>query len=571
MQRAVVEEIKSRLTIVECIEGYIKIEKAGKNYKALCPFHSEKSPSFYISTERDTYYCFGCGKKGDIFSFVQEYEGMDFKTTLKQLAEKTNVPLTEYKVTEHQLDSKKVLYSILEDATLFFSENLDHTPHAVTYLQKRGVQSETMKLFRIGYAQDGWSSLYSHLQKKGYSDKDIEDAGLIKAGEYKKYDRFRNRIMFPFMDTNGRVIGFSGRTIGTDPKEAKYINSPETVLFNKGKVLFGLYQAKEAIRKQKRVIVVEGQMDVVMTHQSGVHAVVASSGTAFSGDTYDTEGFVSHLGIIKRFTDSIYLAFDNDKAGIKAMYKATLEALQTGFTVFCISITDGKDMADIAREHPEKIKTLIDTKEEAIIFFVSYLKNNTSERIFYKSISEKIWPLVLYIQSSIEQAHVLSKIATLIHIQEQTLHDDFKKYKTQNTEYKQMIPEQKTQTRTLTDTLFGILFYFEHKGDMQHASTFETKLKDIMKDEYDTHRDMYETRKEELMFLIEKTYTNNESLVKDSQFLLEAFEKDFYKQKLERLKEELKSDELLGVDSSSKLEEVAEITRKITQTRNEGR
>jgi DNA primase len=568
MKRAVVEEIKSRLTIVECIEQYIKVEKAGKNYKALCPFHSEKSASFYISTERDSYYCFGCGKKGDIFSFVQEYEGLDFKTTLKQLAEKTGVPLTDYSTVEQHGDSKKVLYSILEDATLFFVHNLNRTPSAVSYLQKRGVSPVTMETYRIGYAEDAWETLYLHLQKKGYTDKDIEDAGLIKMGQYKRYDRFRNRIMFPFMDTNGRVIGFSGRTIGTDPKEAKYINSPETILFNKGKVLFGLYQAKDAIRTQKKVVVVEGQMDVIMTYQSGMQAVVASSGTAFSGDTYDDQGFVSHLGIIKRFTDSIYLAFDNDKAGIKAMYKATLEALQTGFTVFCIEITGGKDMADIAREHPEKIQTLINTKQDAIMFFVSYLKNNTSERIFYKSISEKIWPLVLYIQSSIEQAHILSKIATLIGISEQTLLDDFKKYKTDNTHYTQMVPEKKKEINAVIDTLFGILFYLEHINDETNKVLFESKLRDILGEDYELQKEQFEIKKDELMFLVEKTYTDNVSLVKDSQFLFEAFERDFYRQKLERLKDELKSDELLGIDSSAKLEEVALITRKITQTRN---
>lgn len=566
MKRAVVEEIKSRLTIVECIEQYIKIEKAGKNYRALCPFHSEKSASFYISTDRDSYYCFGCGKKGDIFSFVQEYEGIDFKTALKTLAEKTGVPLTEYTGTEGERDSKKVLYSILEDATRFFVESLNHAPRAVEYLHKRGVSPSTMDTYRIGYAQDSWDSLYLHLQKKGYSDQDIEDAGLIKAGQYKKYDRFRNRIMFPFMDTNGRVIGFSGRTIGTDPKEAKYINSPETQLFSKGKVLFGLYLAKDAIRSQKKVVVVEGQMDVIMTYQSGVQAVVASSGTAFSGDTYDSEGFVSHLGIIKRFTDSIYLAFDNDKAGIKAMYKATLEALQTGFTVFCIPITGGKDLADIAREHPEKIQHIIGTKEEAIMFFVNYLKRNTSERIFYKSISEKIWPLVIHLKNSIEQAHVLTKIATIIGISEQTLLDDFKKYRTDNTHYTQMVPEEKRPQILTSDTLFGILFYLEHTGDDTALTTFENKFKTILGETYEQIKEQCEIKKEELMFLIEKTYVDNNQLLKDGLVFLEKFEKDFYRKKLERLREELKSDELLGIDSKDKLEEVAFITKKLTQT-----
>jgi DNA primase len=565
MKRAVVEEIKSRLTILDCIEQYIKVEKAGKNYRALCPFHSEKSPSFYISPERDSYYCFGCGKKGDIFSFVGEYEGLDFKSTLKQLAEKTNVPLTDTYIPQQNADSKKRLYDILEDATCFFEQALKKSTEATDYLKKRGVILDTMEKYRIGYAQPGWDNLRLYLEKKGYSAEDMEQAGLIKQGQYKSYDRFRNRIMFPFMDTTGRVIGFSGRTIDPDTAEAKYINSPESPLFIKNKVLYGLYQAKDAIRKTKNVIVVEGQMDVIMTAQSGIGQVVASSGTAFSGDSYDELGMITQLGIIKRFTDTIYLAFDNDRAGIKAMYGATLQALTSGFTVYCIEIRGGKDMAELALSGKEQIAILVADAKEAILFFVTYLKSHTTDTVFYKSMSEKIWPLVAQMKSTIEQSHILSRIAEKINIPETTVHDDFKKYTIdKRSDTKQHTGEIKT-LRTLTDTIFGLLFFLKDSHPKEYE-LYETKIKNIVGDAYDDMKEKAHTQKEALVFLIEKTYTDNEHIIKDSTFLIDAFEKDYYKQKLEKLKNEIKQDELLGLDTVEKLQEVALITKKISQT-----
>ncbi len=566
MKRAVVEEIKSRLTILDCIEQYIKVEKAGKNYRALCPFHSEKSPSFYISPERDSYYCFGCGKKGDIFSFVGEYEGLDFKSTLKQLAEKTNVTIPDYStaVSVQTNDIKKRLYDILEDATCFYEAELKKSTDATEYLKKRGLHKETMDQYRIGYAKAGWDNLKLYLEKKGYTTADIEEAGLIKQGQYKSYDRFRNRIMFPFMDTTGRVIGFSGRTIDPDTQEAKYINSPENLLFIKNKILYGLYQAKDAIRKTKSVIVVEGQMDVLMTAQSGIGHVVASSGTAFSGDSYDTAGMITQLGIIKRFTDTIYLAFDNDRAGIKAMYSATIQALGAGFTVYCIQIHGGKDMAELAMTGKDHVIRLLKEAKEAILFFVEYLKSHTSEKVFYKSMSEKIWPLVAEITNSIEQSHMLTQIASKIAIPEITVHDDFRKYTIDKRPDKASTPIEAKNTTTLLDTIFGFLFFFESTGAVPDYEMYEQKIKQIVGDRYDELKEEIEKNKDALLFLVEKTYTSKDTITKDSLFILDTFEKDYYKQKLEKLKNDIKQDELLGLDTVDKLQEVALITKKIS-------
>src|ERR1035437_5544536 len=257
-----VEQIKERLNIEEVVGSYIKLERAGNSLKARCPFHNEKTPSFFVSPDRGSYYCFGCGVKGDIFTFVQEFEGIDFLGALKILADKAGITLENFssKIT----DKKERLYQLLEVSTLFLQRNLESEEIPLNYLKKRGLHDETIKTWKIGYVRDEWRTISDHLKSKGFTDDEIERAGITKTEGKSTYDRFRGRIMFPLFDSAGRVIAYSGRQFESDGTEAKYLNSPETPLFEKSKVLYGFDRAKLDIRRAGSALFVEGQMDLLM-------------------------------------------------------------------------------------------------------------------------------------------------------------------------------------------------------------------------------------------------------------------------------------------------------------------
>jgi len=314
-----VEQIKERLDIAAVVGSYVKLERAGGNFRARCPFHNEKTPSFMVSPDRGTFHCFGCNKGGDIFTFVEEIEGTDFHGALKILADKAGVVLTNEK--PEQRDERERLFGILADSTLYYRKMLREDHEALEYLKKRGLKGETIDEFQIGFARDECHALSEYLHTKGYRDDEIEKTGMslrsTKPGqEGRHYDRFRSRIMFPLCDSSGRVVGFTGRVFRSDDP-AKYVNSPQTALYDKSKILFGLSLAKSAIREAGSAILVEGQMDLIMAHQSGTKNSVAVSGTALTG---------YHLEMLKRFADKLYFAFDSDDAGLAAAKKSALPA-----------------------------------------------------------------------------------------------------------------------------------------------------------------------------------------------------------------------------------------------------
>lgn len=424
--RSGVETIKERLDITEVISGYIKIEKAGNSFKARCPFHNEKTPSFFVSPARQSYYCFGCGAKGDIFTFVEEMEGLDFREALKFLAEKAGVEL-KYERGESKTEKDKVI-NILEDATLFFEKELANNKSALKYIISRGINNETIKNWRIGYAPcpptGRWRLLYDYLQNLGYDKKLILKAGLIKNSDNsvgkEPYDVFRDRIIFPLSDQNGRIIAFSGRALSKDT-EPKYLNSPDTILFTKSEVLYGLDKAKDNIRKKDYAILVEGQIDLVLSHQAGVINTVASSGTAFTR---------AHFERLKRLSSRIILAFDGDSAGGKAAEKASELGLLLGFEVKVADLPEGSDPAEIASKNPEDWKNIIRQSLPAVEFFFNKIEGKEKDsRKLGKLIEKKILPMIKLISSSIEQSHFISLIAKRTGIKEEILWDDLKKVK----------------------------------------------------------------------------------------------------------------------------------------------
>lgn len=416
-----VEQIKERLNIVDVISSYIKVEKAGINFKAKCPFHSEKTPSFFISPTRQSFYCFGCGEKGDIFSFVEKFEGLDFRGALETLASRAGVELKNFKA-EEKPEKKDILFEIMEKAAKFYEEELKENKKALEYLRKRGLSNTSILKWRLGFAPDGWRNAHDYLTGKGFSRDDLLSAGLIKKvpDEVKYYDTFRNRVMFPINDGAGRVIAFSGRAMKEDKKTPKYLNSPETKLFYKSETLYGWDVAKNHVRKMDYAVLVEGQMDLLMSHQAGVLNTVASSGTAL------TE---LHLRKIQKLSNRIIIAYDSDSAGEKAADRAAELALSLSMEAKIATLPEGEDPASVAKKNPEKWKDALKKSEHFTDFVLDRATRKNKGRNLTREILKNILPLANLIKSDIEKSQFIKKIALKMKVGEEAVWNDLKKIK----------------------------------------------------------------------------------------------------------------------------------------------
>ncbi len=526
------EEIKQKLSIVDVIGEYVKLERAGNYFKARCPFHSEKTPSFHVSPDRGTYYCFGCGAKGDIFDFVEQFEGQDFKGALTMLAHRAGVTLSKQDI----VDKTGELFVVLEKATDFFQLSLAKNSQALSYLRERGVEESTIKAFRIGLAPDSWSNLYEHLKKIGFSDRLIETVGLAKIGEKGgMYDRFRNRIMFPIADSLGRVIGFSGRALDKN-ETAKYINSPETPLYSKSKILYGFDKAKQSIRKKDYTIVVEGQFDLVLSHQAGLTNTVAVSGTAFT--TSESLDSLSHLGVLKRLSSNIVFAFDSDAPGLGAAWKATKAAFAIGMDVKILKLPKGIDPADVLLKNPQEYKDSLKSAERAIPFFSKYsMEDSSTERNVAKAIEEKIIPLVQVIPSAINQSVAINEVSKVTGFKAEVIEKDvLRKEGTQSKEKdKEIINAPKL---SLEDKIFGLLFYKESKGEdiTQALGSLESTLgKELFENSFNRAKGF----KEELLYLTDILYTQHDTSERDHELLSNRLARELIRKKLRESAEEL--------------------------------
>lgn len=427
-----VQQIKDRINIVEIIGQYVQLKRAGRNFSGKCPFHNERTPSFMVSPERGTYICFGCGEKGDVFSFIQKMDGTDFPTVLKQLAEKAGIKLVPRtrnpqaaEEREQEKEKEEKLREVCEAATSFFEAELQKHPAVLEYLKARGVASESITAWRLGYAPAAWESLCKHLVAKGFGHPDIVEAGFAVRSEKRPgeiFDRFRGRIMFPIFDAGGAPIAVSGRFFEDIPSEArrasstpraepaKYVNSPETALFKKSKVLYGFDKARVAIRKADCILLVEGQFDLVLSHQSGLPFAVALSGTALTQE---------HLSLLGRLSKRLILALDADTAGVRSGLKSALMAIQAGFDVKVPAFAAGQDPADVARENPELLKAAIRTSRTAVEFFLDALKPGTLDaRAYQKVVEANVLPLVAAVASNIEREHFIRIIAQRLGVPE---------------------------------------------------------------------------------------------------------------------------------------------------------
>ena len=421
------EEIKNRLNIVDILGQYLRLTKAGTNYRALCPFHNEKSPSFMVSEEKQIWHCFGCQKGGDIFSFVMEMEGLEFYDALKLLAEKAGVELK--KSAPGTQEKKNRTLEILELATKFYEIQLwkgAGKEKIVNYLKERGLTDETMKCFRLGYAPNGWRNMLEFLTKRGYGALEIAKTGLLvektrENGVVDYYDRFRDRIIFPIGDYSGKVLGYSARVApGGDESQAKYVNSPETEVYHKSNVLYGLDKARGEIKQQDFVLLVEGNMDVIAAHQAGIKNVVAVSGTALTP---------TQLDILKRYTRNIKMLFDMDLAGELATRKSLKLCFAKDITVQIVELSSGKDAADVARNHPEKLREAVAGAKSAMQYlfdkaFFAYDKSKVEDK---KKISASLLEMLSEFSSEIEKSHWLKKIAGELEVSESVLTGELKK------------------------------------------------------------------------------------------------------------------------------------------------
>jgi DNA primase len=410
---SVIDEVKQKIDIIDIIGQHITLTKSGRTFRGLCPFHGEKHPSFYVYPEQQSWHCFGCNTGGDAFSFIMKKQSIDFSEALRELAQKAGVTIPSKREPAAESEERQKLYQVNQAAALYFQSMLNSLAgeKARKYVEKRGFTEKTVADFQLGYSLNSWEAMKKYLTDKGYGEKDMLAAGLIIEGEEgkKSHDRFRDKLMFPIADARGRIIGFGARVL--DDSLPKYINSPQTPIFDKSGNLYALNLAKEAIREQGLVVIVEGYMDVITAHQNGFSNVVASMGTSV------TEKQVSTL---KRITKNITMALDADEAGEEAMLRGVEFENALGAEVKVVTLPKGKDPDDVIKENPDAWPKLL----EKALPVVDFTFNMVASRLDLttakdKSLAvEKLLPIIAEIKDPIRQAHYLQKLARLVQVSE---------------------------------------------------------------------------------------------------------------------------------------------------------
>jgi DNA primase len=465
-----VSEIKARLPIEQLVGRYIQLQKKGRNFVGLCPFHNDSKPSFLVSPDKGICYCFPCQKGGDIFSFYQLIENTDFIGALKGLADLAGIVLPDAPKETVTKDEKERARECLESAQVFFANTLKSHPATVGYLKKRGVTEAESADFGLGLAPDSFTATYEHLLKAGFSRTEILAAGLGIQNDLKDgrvHDRFRNRLMFPIHDHQGRLIGFGGRTMGND--DAKYLNTPDSPLYRKSSVLFGLHRAQKPMREKKRVVIVEGYFDVLACHRVGVTEAVATCGTALTED---------HVRMLKRSVETVLLCLDSDFAGIQAADRGFALCSAEGLRVEGIRLSE-KDPADAVLESADQLKTTLETGARPYLELIldDVRKTDLSVPALRQSALQRLLPLLQSVASATERTHAVRQSAAALGTTETALIDDLRNFNKSNVIGQKRVDSSSSSTVSLFSsaemTLGLFLLYPRHLNILSEMLTPE--------------------------------------------------------------------------------------------------
>jgi DNA primase len=559
-----VDQIKSKIDIVSLISSYIKLEKSGGNFKGRCPFHNEKTPSFFVSPDRGGYYCFGCHAKGDIFTFIQEFEGLDFLGSLKVLADKAGVTLDRYDRGEKT--EKDRPHQVLEQAVIFYQQKLSDNKEALAYLHGRGITDETITSFRIGFAPVDWRQLSEHLTAKGISEQDMFDVGLIKRKDgARPYDTFRGRVMFPINDSAGRVVAFSGRILIPDEKSPKYLNSPETQLYNKSDILFGLDKAKNDIRLKDYSILVEGQMDLVMMHQADITNTVASSGTALTAE---------HLVKLRRLSNNLKMFFDGDNAGFAASNRSAKIALSLGMELKLVQIPDGKDPADLVKENLDVLRQCLKNAKNIVDFYVdTLLARKLDSKELSVEVRKNVLPYVAELPHKTDRDNAIQSIVRKTYINEEALKDDLSQIRSgiqvESPKHDMAPPILGKRTEVMERRIVGVVMWQKGKDGPPDINLEETeqKVARIFGDRIHSLYEQFEKEKDILLFETESYYAGKENLAVDIDELLSGLEEEYLKKEFTLAMASLQKAEQLR--DSSEILRYLEICQRISRQINE--
>lgn len=540
-----VDEVKAKTDIVSVISDYITLKKAGKNYKALCPFHGEKTPSFIVSPEIQYFKCFGCGESGDAISFLEKYEGMDFPEALKFLADKAGIVLKPF--NGGQLSLKEKLFKINSLASNFYQYVLlSHRvgKSALGYLLRRGLQMSTIKAFHLGFSPDEPFAIKKYLvEKKKYTQKDLELAGLVYVKDGKVFDRFRGRVIFPLSDHRGNIVGFAGRILPDKEKLnlSKYINTPETEIYHKSKILYGLETTKQEIKKIGAAVIVEGELDMISSWQVGIKNTVAIKGSALTEE---------QVRLLSRFSKELILALDADVAGDSAARRGIEIAEKEGLDIRVVRLGKYKDPDDAARADSEFLKKAISKAVGVWDFIIDYIftKNTARTGVDKAKISREIIPVLSRISDKIVQAHYIQEVANRLGVNSDAVVQQIsvkhpvdyqKKIPTESLSYAE---EKKGRREILEDRLLSVSFRVEPTIliDSEFLSLVKTPLAKRILEEL---RHFMKKRKEFDPSLFASTLPGElvsgftDMVLKDIKGLND--EPDTYKREIELIKNEL--------------------------------
>ena len=489
----VAEKIKERIDFVSFIRDYVDLKPAGANFKALCPFHQEKTPSFMVSASKQRFKCFGCGKGGDVFTFLEEYEGIEFPDALTILAEKAGVEIPRFNPKEASARTR--LYDIMRLTADYYQLILHTSPlahNAREYIKKRGIDDMIRDVFKLGFSIAKNSALFDFLRSKKFTEQEIVQSGLAHKTQYGFMDMFRERLIFPIWDEYGRVIGFGGRILVDDKTKPKYINTAQSPVYDKSRVLYGIDKAKDAIRRNNLAVLVEGYMDVIASHSADIKNVVAVSGVALTEP---------QLKLLSRFTENCALAFDMDNAGIAAALRSYEIASHVGLNTKIVRIPKGKDPDELIRHNATLWQKAIQESELLIdYYFLTTLQNaDVTTVVGKKRVRDALLPVVMRCTDIVERSHYLNKLSALLTVSTEELGASYtqesqKRVFVKQNVFHRLAKKESHMISEVIEHIVGLIVTYPHLVPQDKKLPYLSLKNEILHDLYTAAKDAYNTR-----------------------------------------------------------------------------